>query len=359
MIRDCFFTSGPGAKVGRKQEGAVVALLNTWTVEEAARVAGVGYKTLLRWINKDQNFKAVLRAADDAEYTRSTARFRQRAPGAATSLLQVTVEHRAGPATQLRAAVSLLGHVQDANEIDKIRVEVEGVERGRKASLAQSGKSRLAGHGAKFPRRMQKAIGALLTEPSVAQAARVAGIGYQTLLRWMAQTEFLAAFAAAASAAFAPAVRILRRGMDTAVSVVIGLSKSAIPAATRANADDYILNEAKASEVKDLKARVAAAEPVPAGATDSEPERTSKMIGKDLYQSVRRLKDLWSPPRGPRMRIELVDAHDGRPAGPTSTIEADGRRLWSKPPDGCRKGEPVEAHRGTNQDPAERLPVAA
>jgi hypothetical protein len=75
MIRDCFFTSGPGAKVSRKQEGAIVALLNTWTVAEAARVAGVGHKTLLRWINKDQNFKAVLRAADDAEYTRSMARF--------------------------------------------------------------------------------------------------------------------------------------------------------------------------------------------------------------------------------------------------------------------------------------------
>ena len=40
--------TGHGAKFGRKKEDAIVALLTTRTVEEAARAVGVSTKTLLR-----------------------------------------------------------------------------------------------------------------------------------------------------------------------------------------------------------------------------------------------------------------------------------------------------------------------
>jgi hypothetical protein len=271
------------AGITRRQQDAIAALLNSWTVEEAARTVGIGSQILRRWMNKDRNFIAAYNAAQDAEYARSMARLRQEAPSSAAMLLKVTVEERGRPTTKLRAAILLLGHAQDAIEIDKFRVEVTELERARQASETEagrlsagvSGKSGIVGHGAKFPRRMQKAIAALLTEPSVAQAAGVAGVGYQTLLRWPAEPAFLAAYGAAAGAAFASAVRILRRGVDTAISTVSKLSKNlAVPAATRAMAADYLFSQAKAGELKDLAARMAALEPGNTGDGSSEPERT-------------------------------------------------------------------------------------
>jgi transposase-like protein len=43
----------------------------------------------------------------------------------------------------------------------------------------------MAGHGAKFGRKKEEAIAALLSQRSVEDAARVAKIGVNTLLRWL------------------------------------------------------------------------------------------------------------------------------------------------------------------------------
>jgi hypothetical protein len=51
----------------------------------------------------------------------------------------------------------------------------------------------LKGHGAKFGRKKEAAITALLTEKSVADAARSVGIGVATLGRWRKDPEFDAA----------------------------------------------------------------------------------------------------------------------------------------------------------------------
>jgi hypothetical protein len=52
----------------------------------------------------------------------------------------------------------------------------------------------MTGHGAKFGRKKEEAIAALLSQPSIEQAARVAGIGPKTLLRWLKLPEFQAAY---------------------------------------------------------------------------------------------------------------------------------------------------------------------
>ncbi len=43
----------------------------------------------------------------------------------------------------------------------------------------------MVGHGAKFGRKQEAAIGALLTQRNVHETARVASIGIQTLYRWL------------------------------------------------------------------------------------------------------------------------------------------------------------------------------
>src|SRR5260370_41508656 len=62
----------------------------------------------------------------------------------------------------------------------------------------------MAGHGEKFGRKKEDAIAALLSQPSVEQAARVAGVGTRTLVRWLQVPEFKAAYHKARRDAFRP-----------------------------------------------------------------------------------------------------------------------------------------------------------
>ncbi len=50
-----------GAKQNRKREVAIAALLSRPTIEEAAQLAGIGEKTLRRWLRDDADFKAAYR----------------------------------------------------------------------------------------------------------------------------------------------------------------------------------------------------------------------------------------------------------------------------------------------------------
>jgi hypothetical protein len=45
--------------------------------------------------------------------------------------------------------------------------------------------SQNTGHGSKFSRKKEDAIAALLTQRNVGEAARAAGIGTRTLIRWL------------------------------------------------------------------------------------------------------------------------------------------------------------------------------
>jgi transposase-like protein len=46
----------------------------------------------------------------------------------------------------------------------------------------------MAGHGTKFGHKKEEAIAALLTQRNLEEAARTAGIGTRTLLRWLQTT---------------------------------------------------------------------------------------------------------------------------------------------------------------------------
>ena len=51
--------------------------------------------------------------------------------------------------------------------------------------------------GSKFTRKKEEAIAALLTQRNVEEAARPAGVGTQTLLRWLKVPEFVKEYRAA------------------------------------------------------------------------------------------------------------------------------------------------------------------
>jgi hypothetical protein len=116
----------------------------------------------------------------------------------------------------------------------------------------------MVGHGAKFTRKKEQAIIALLTNRSIEEAAKSIDIGAQTLHRWMKVPEFQAAYREAKREAFGQSIARMHYLTSAAVSTLgkIMLDPKT-PPATRVRAADSVLGQtAKAIETEDIDARV-------------------------------------------------------------------------------------------------------
>src|SRR5580700_9058411 len=128
--------TGHGEKFGRKKEEAVAALLTQRNVGEAARAAGIGARTLLRWL-KLPEFQTAYRAA----HGQSIARLQQATSAAVSTLLKVMVDAGTPASTKVRAADSVLNHSAKSIEIEDIEVRVAELERAAEASKPGSTRS--------------------------------------------------------------------------------------------------------------------------------------------------------------------------------------------------------------------------
>jgi hypothetical protein len=116
------------------------------------------------------------------------------------------------------------------------------------------------GHGEKLSRKREEAIAALLTESSVEAAARKAGLGKRTLLRWLATPSFASEYRRRRWALLDNATRLLQRASEAAVANLIQKLK-AEKDSDSLRASEAILEWAfRASELTDLAGRVAALE---------------------------------------------------------------------------------------------------
>jgi transposase-like protein len=125
------------------------------------------------------------------------------------------------------------------------------------------------GHGTKFGRKQEEAIAALLTQRNVEEAAKAVGIGTSTLVRWMKNPEFDAAYRAAKRAAYGQAIARLQQGTSAAATTLLKtMIDPMTPAPVRVRAAEAIFNHAaKAIEIEEIEARVTALEAaVPKGA---------------------------------------------------------------------------------------------
>ena len=119
--------AGHGEKLGRKQEEAIAALLSQRNIEEAARAAGVGTRTLIRWL-KLPEFRVAYREARRAAFSQSIARLQQASSAAATTLLKIMLDVNAPASTRVRAADSVLDHAKQAIELEDIEARVALLE---------------------------------------------------------------------------------------------------------------------------------------------------------------------------------------------------------------------------------------
>ena len=112
--------------------------------------------------------------------------------------------------------------------------------------------------GGKFGRKKEEAIAALLTQRNIEEAAKVVGIGANTLLRWMKLPEFEKAYREARRAAFGQAIARLQQGSSAAATTLLKLLvEPGTPPSVRARVSESILNHAmKAIEIEDIEARV-------------------------------------------------------------------------------------------------------
>ena len=122
-----------GSILGRKQEEAIAALLTQRNLEEAARTAGIGTRTLLRWL-KLPEFQAVYRKARRDAYGQCFARLQQGSSAAATTLLKLMLDVATPPSTRARCAETVLNQATKAIEMEDIEARVAQLERAAEAS---------------------------------------------------------------------------------------------------------------------------------------------------------------------------------------------------------------------------------
>lgn len=106
--------------------------------------------------------------------------------------------------------------------------------------------------------RFDKAVLALLQNPTIEKAANAVGISNVTLWRWMQQGEFQARLRAARRQAYAQCIGRLQQASSAAVGTLLRvMTDQSAPAASRVRAAESVLDHAsKAIELEDLDVRL-------------------------------------------------------------------------------------------------------
>jgi len=115
------------------------------------------------------------------------------------------------------------------------------------------------GHGAKFERKKEQAIAALLNHRTTEEAASAVGIGVTTLFRWLNEPEFRAAYLKARREAVSQAIARMQQATGAAAVTILKLMTDPnIPAAVRFRAAESVFDIAvKGIETEDIEARIA------------------------------------------------------------------------------------------------------
>jgi hypothetical protein len=120
--------AGHGEKLGRKQEEAIAALLTHRNVDEAAKAAGVGTRTLLRWLKIPEFQAEYLKARRDAVH-QAVARLQQATGVASLTMLKLMTDQNVSAAVRLRAADCVFNHAMKGIENEDVLVRLAELER--------------------------------------------------------------------------------------------------------------------------------------------------------------------------------------------------------------------------------------
>ena len=128
---------GHGSKFTRKKEQAIAALLSQRTIEGAARLAGIGVKTLKRWL-KNQEFCEEYRKARLEVVHQATALVQKNILAAGMIILKIMADPKARDEVRLKAVkltwdISLNGIALE--DLEKRISEIEREAKKRKGVI--------------------------------------------------------------------------------------------------------------------------------------------------------------------------------------------------------------------------------
>jgi hypothetical protein len=118
---------GHGNKLSRKQEQAIIALLQANTITSAAKQAGIGDATLLRWLQMPE-FKEKYREAKQQAISQAVTRLQQAAGRAVDALEEIMADPEAREAARVSAARAVLELAFKAVETDDLTARIEKLE---------------------------------------------------------------------------------------------------------------------------------------------------------------------------------------------------------------------------------------
>lgn len=116
-----------GRKLPTKKARAISALLSCRTVEEAAKQAKVGERTLHRWLT-DPTFKAHLARAEGALIDGATRRLLRAQERAVSTLEEILQDSEARPSVRLRAAQIVIDAMLKLRELRNIEARLQVLE---------------------------------------------------------------------------------------------------------------------------------------------------------------------------------------------------------------------------------------
>jgi hypothetical protein len=116
----------------------------------------------------------------------------------------------------------------------------------------------MTGHGQKLSRKMEQAIAALLSQPSISVAAKKVGVGEKTLFRWLQLDEFQRAYKASRRRIVDQTITQIQSVMSEAVQALLNvMSDDAAPASAKVSAARALLDIGfKVVEIEDLESRI-------------------------------------------------------------------------------------------------------
>ena len=109
------------------QERAIIALLNEQTVGRAAAAAGVGQRTLHRWL-KEPTFARAYREARREAFGQAIALTQRYAPLAVNTLAHVMMDNDAPSSSKVAAATTILRFGREGIELDDLTARIEALE---------------------------------------------------------------------------------------------------------------------------------------------------------------------------------------------------------------------------------------
>jgi hypothetical protein len=118
---------GHGAKLPRKKQQAIAALIEATTIKEAAGVVGIGEATLFRWL-QNTDFQSAYRDAKKRVVEQAIANVQRASGEAVETLKSIMIDDDMPASSRVACAKAILDTSVKAVELENLTARIEVLE---------------------------------------------------------------------------------------------------------------------------------------------------------------------------------------------------------------------------------------